>query len=81
MTNPDGNIVTFWDMTGKRFLKKLELPVPRGFTKTLDGSYLVLSYGAGSLTLLSPETLDPVPQHRVAKSELSGSHVFTLEPT
>jgi len=81
VTNPDGNIVTFWDMAEKRFLKKLDLPAPRGFTRTLDGSYLVLSYGAGGLTLLSPETLDPVPLLRVPKSKLSGSHVFTLEPT
>jgi hypothetical protein len=80
VTNPDGNIVTFWDMAGKQFLKQLDLPAPRGFTRTLDGSHLVLSYGAGSLVLLSPKTLDPVRPHRVSKSELSGSHVFTLEP-
>lgn len=79
VTNPDGNIVTFWDMAGKRFLKKLDLPAPRGFAKTLDGAHLVLSYGAGTLTLLSPDTLEPVPLHRVAKSELSGSHLFTLD--
>jgi hypothetical protein len=79
VTNPDGNIVTFWDMKAKRFLKKLELPAPRGFTRTLDGAYLALSYGAGTLTLLSPQTLEPVPRHRVAKSELSGSHIFPLD--
>ena len=79
VTNPDGNIVTFWDMEGKRFLKKLDLPAPRGFAKTLDGAHLVLSYGAVTLTLLSPETLEPVPLHRVPKSELSGSHLFTLD--
>ncbi|HVQ29739.1 MAG TPA: DUF1513 domain-containing protein [Vicinamibacteria bacterium] len=79
VTNPDGNIVTFWDMKEKRFLKKLDLPAPRGLAKTLDGAHLVLSYGAGSLTLLSPDTLEPVTEHRVAKSELSGSHVFTLD--
>jgi hypothetical protein len=79
VTNPDGNIVTFWDMSGKRFLKKLDMPAPRGFTRTLDGAYLALSYGAGTLTLLSPETLEPVRPHRVAKSELSGSHIFPLD--
>jgi uncharacterized protein len=79
VTNPDGNIVTFWDMNEKRFLKKLDLPAPRGLAKTLDGGHLVLSYGAGSVTLVSPDTLEPVPRHRVAKSELSGSHVFTLD--
>jgi hypothetical protein len=79
VTNPDGNIVTFWDMAGKRFLKKLDLPAPRGLARTLDGAHLVLSYGAGSVTLLSPSTLEPVASHRVAKSELSGSHVFTLD--
>ena len=79
VTNPDGNMVTFWDMKEQRFAKKLDLPAPRGLTRTLDGSHLVLSYGQGSLTLISPDTLDPVPRHGVAKSELSGSHVFTLD--
>lgn len=78
VTNPDGNIVTFWDMNAKRFLKKPDLPAPRGITRTLDGAYLALSYGAGTLTLLSSQTLEPV-QLRVAKSELSGSHIFPLD--
>ena len=78
VTNPDGNIVTFWDMAEKRFLGKLDVPAPRGFTRTLDGGRLALSYGAGALALLSPETLEPVSL-RVQKSELSGSHIFTLD--
>ena len=65
VTNPDGNIVTFWDMEKQQFLKKLELKAPRGLTRTLDGSHLALSHGAGTLTLLSPETLEPVPLRRV----------------
>jgi hypothetical protein len=79
VTNPDGNIVTFWDLAQKRFVKKLDLPAPRGITQTLDGEHLVVSYGAGTLTLLDPRRLEPVPERRVEKSMLSGSHIVAWE--
>jgi uncharacterized protein len=79
VTNPDGNIVTFWDLGQKRFVKKLDLPAPRGITQTLDGEHLVLSYGAGTLTLLDPRRLEPVPDRRVDKSMLSGSHIVAWD--
>ena len=79
VTNPDGNVVTFWDLTRQRFVKRLELPAPRGLTKTLDEEYLVLSYGAGTLTLVEPSTLEPVSHRRVDKSTLSGSHIFNWD--
>jgi hypothetical protein len=79
VTNPDGNIVTFWNLGQKKFVKKLDLPAPRGLTQTLDGEHLVLSYGAGTLTLLDPERLTPVPERRVEKSMLSGSHIVAWE--
>jgi hypothetical protein len=80
VTNPDGNIVTFWDIRQKRLVKRLDLPAPRGLTKTLDDEYLVLSYGAGTVTLIAPGTWEPVPLHRVARSTVSGSHLFTWDP-
>jgi len=80
VTNPDGNVVTFWDLTRQRFVKRLELPAPRGLTKTLDEEYLVLSYGAGTLTLVEPSTLEPVSHRHVDKSTLSGSHIFSWDP-
>jgi uncharacterized protein len=81
VTNPDGNIVTFWDLSQKRFVKKLDLPAPRGITQTVDGEYLVLSYGAGTVTLLDPLRLEPIPAKRVEKSMLSGSHIVAWEDT
>jgi hypothetical protein len=80
VTNPDGNLVTFWDLRGRRLVKTLELPAPRGITKTLDGEHLVLSYGAGTLTLLDPLRLTPVARGRVERSLLSGSHIVTWDP-
>ncbi len=81
-TNPDGNLVTFWDLESRRYVKHLDLPAPRGLTRTLDGEYLVLSYGrdSGILTLISPTTLEPVALHRVDKAPVSGSHLFTWDP-
>ena len=79
VTNPDGNIVTFWDLKEERLVKTLDVPAPRGLTQTLDGEYLALGYGAGTMTLVSPKTLEPVTEHRVPQSLLSGSHLFTWD--
>jgi len=79
VTNPDGNIVTFWDLDQKRLVKHLDLPAPRGIGRTLDGESLVLSYGQGTLALLDPETLTPRPAPVVASSTLSGSHIFNWD--
>jgi hypothetical protein len=79
VTNPDGNVVTFWNLNEGRFVKKLDVPAPRGLTKTLDSEYLALGYGAGTMTLLSPDTLEPVSLHRVPQSLLSGSHLFAWD--
>jgi uncharacterized protein len=81
-TNPDGNLVTFWDLESRRYVKHLDLPAPRGLTRTLDGEYFVLSYGrdSGILTLVSPATLEPVALNRVEKAPVSGSHLFTWDP-
>jgi hypothetical protein len=79
VTNPDGNIVTFWDLDARRLVKHLDLPAPRGIARTLDGSSLVLSYGQGTLALLDPETMTPRPTPVVASSTLSGSHIFNWD--
>jgi hypothetical protein len=80
-TNPDGNLVTFWDLGSGRYVKHLDLPAPRGLTKTLDGEYFVLSYGreSGTLTFVSPSTLEPVALGRVDRAPVSGSHLFTWD--
>jgi hypothetical protein len=80
-TNPDGNLVTFWDLGSGRYVKHLDLPAPRGLTKTLDGEYFVLSYGrdSGTLTFVSPTTLEPVSLGRVERAPVSGSHLFTWD--
>jgi hypothetical protein len=80
VTNPDGNIVTFWDLDQKRLVKHLDLPAPRGLARTLDGGSLVLSYGQGTLALLDPESLTPAPTPVIASSTLSGSHIFGWDP-
>lgn len=80
VTNPDGNIVTFWDLDGRRLVKHLDLPAPRGLAPTLDGRSVALSYGQGTLVLLDPETMAPAAAPVVASSTLSGSHIFAWDP-
>ncbi|MET0553897.1 MAG: DUF1513 domain-containing protein [Vicinamibacteria bacterium] len=79
VTNPDGNIVTFWDLDGKRLVKHLDLPAPRGLARTVDGGSVALSYGQGTLALLDPETMTLAPTPVVASSTLSGSHIFSWD--
>ncbi len=81
VTNPDGNIVTVWDLDGKRLVKHLDLPLPRGLARTADGGSVALSYGQGTLVLLDPETLNPAPTPVAASSALSGSHIFSWDPS
>lgn len=80
VTNPDGNLVTVWDLDGKRLVKHLDLPAPRGLARTQDGGSVALSYGQGTLVLLDAETLTPSLTPVVASSTLSGSHIFSWDP-
>jgi hypothetical protein len=81
VTNPDGNIVTFWDLKSEGFVKKLDLTTPRGLTKTLDGEQMVLSYGTGTLAFIDPKRLETTPVPGFAPAPVTGSHLFTWDLT
>jgi hypothetical protein len=81
VTNPDGNIVTFWDLKSDAFLKKLDLVTPRGLTKTLDGEQIVLSYGTGTLAFIDPKRLETSPVPGFGPAPVTGSHLFTWDLT
>lgn len=75
-TNPMGNLVTFWQLDGGQFLGELNLSVPRGIAKTLDGSQFIISYGKStSLLRVDPANLAPIPNSRVPESQIGGSHI------
>lgn len=76
-TNPDGNLVTFWDFhTGKLLKVHRDLPGPRGIGLTLDQKYFAVTYGPeASLVLLDVKTLEPTAEAKLAHSWMTGSHV------
>jgi hypothetical protein len=82
VTNPEGNIVTFWNMREERFLKHIELEKPRGIALVLGGRYFAVSYAEPAgivMQFVDVKTLELVSSARLDRSFLSGSH-FIVYP-
>ena len=77
-TNPDGNLLTFWDFaTGKLLKSYSNLVGPRGIMLTLDQKYFAVSHDPKALlTLFDVKTLEPVAKQGIAKSWVTGSHLL-----
>ncbi len=76
-TDPDGNLLSFWDFNTGRLLKShRDLPGPRGIGVTLDQRYFVVTYGPeAALVLVDVTTLEPVSEGALKPSWMTGSHV------
>ncbi|MCC6572590.1 MAG: DUF1513 domain-containing protein [Planctomycetes bacterium] len=82
VTNPEADLVTFWNLREGKFIKALELDEgggklvrPTGIALTLDNSFFAISFGTSrTMQLVSPQTLELVAGARIEKSFLSGSH-------
>jgi hypothetical protein len=81
VTNPRGNLVTFWSVRDRSLLGTLEVKSPRGVTTSADGSSFVLACGLdATLVLVSPETRSITPGRDYGKALLSGSHAYLRAP-
>ena len=80
VTNPDGDLVTVWDLEEATLETSLSLAGARGITTTLDGRTLVVSHGDGKLSLLPWDTLKPGAPLPLGDTPFSGSHLYTLTP-
>lgn len=77
VTNPRGNLVTFWHVGERRLVKTLEVKSPRGVTLAADGATFVLGCGLeATVKLVSTDTLDVVEGRSYPASLVSGSHVY-----
>lgn len=77
VTHPSGGMVTFWSLEDARLLKVLELPRARGLALTRDGERFILSHGVSAdVVEIDPVSLEPVPASGLARSFLTGSHLF-----
>ncbi len=77
VTNPRGNLVTFWHVRDRRLAGTYEVRSPRGVTLTRDGSAFVLACGAkAEIVLLSTSTHEPLSGRDYGTALLSGSHAY-----
>lgn len=78
VTNPDGNLVTFWNMRERKFIRGHDLKMARGIALTLDKRYFAVSYAESPqkvhLQLIDAKSLDLIAGAKVEDSCLSGSH-------
>lgn len=80
VTNPDGDLVTFWSYPRGAFVKSLALEHPRGVTLTRDRRFFIVSHGRDPLlSFISTATLERDPARDVPGARMSGSHMYTWQ--
>ncbi|MEZ6194325.1 MAG: DUF1513 domain-containing protein [Planctomycetota bacterium] len=81
VTNPDGNVVSFWNLAEGRFLSALDFPNPKGVAVTLDGAHFLVAHGGGiDLAWVPTATLQTAKVTRIKAPLLSGSHIVMYDP-
>lgn len=79
VTNPDGNILTFWDYKTGKFLKAIEMDTPRSLGVTKDHKYFVLGHGrTASISLIDVKSLSVQTNLQKANAGFSGSHLLII---
>lgn len=78
VTNPKGNLLTFWDLETKTLVKSLDVVSPRGITVTIDRKRFIVSYGPRArLMMISTRTLEGASTAVTGVEGFSGSHLYT----
>lgn len=76
VTHPGGNMLTFWSLSERRFIRKVDLPGPRGVALTDDQRHFVVSFGGdASVVQIDAESLEIVEGTLSQGSFLTGSHL------
>lgn len=77
VTHPDSNMMTFWSIKNRAFLKSIALHLPRGVALTRDKKYFLVSAGAqASLLHIDVKTLTIISPAVMEESLMSGSHIY-----
>lgn len=82
-TNPDADLVTFWDFRTRKLLKAMDgdFRRPRGVSVTLDGRCFALTFDEATHSILiDAATLEPIPGTQVDLTYISGSHNYIYSP-
>jgi hypothetical protein len=79
-TNPDGSIVTFWDIKSAKFLKSFELKEVCGITLTLDKRYFVVTARhLFAVRLIRASDLTLIEDASFNLSGINGSHCIIYD--
>lgn len=79
VTNPDGNILTFWNYKTGKFLKAIEMNTPRSLGITKDQKYFVLGHGqTANISLIDVESLAIEKEFQKTGAGFSGSHLLII---
>jgi hypothetical protein len=79
VTNPDGNILTFWNYKTGKFLKAIEMSMPRSLGITKDQKHFVLGHGqTANVSLINVESLEIEKDFQKFGAGFSGSHLLII---
>ena len=79
-TNPDGDLVSFWDLETGELRRSLDLPRVRGVALTLEGSEFVLCYDtAPRIVRVDAASLKTVEGSERPDAYATGSHIIVYE--
>lgn len=84
VTTPQGNWLSFWDLTTGELKYAEEVPQPKGVVLTPDGAHFAVTYtyrGRALLSQWSTRTLQRVPARDLLDVYISGSHLVNLQIT
>lgn len=77
VTHPFGDMITFWSTEDRRFIKKIDLPAPRGITMTTDKKYFVVAYDIScQAVLIDTESLLILEHTLCHNTNIAGSHIY-----
>ncbi len=77
VTHPDGDMITFWSLKDRQFIKAMKFDRPRGVVLSQDQKYFLVSAGqTGDLFAIEAKTLMPRTALTINSSYMTGSHIY-----
>lgn len=80
VTHPDGNMMTFWQLSSLKLLKSLNIDKPRGVAFDCVNNRFVVSHGhqQAAIMAIDAKTLLADAKMYIKQSYITGSHLYSL---
>ena len=80
VTNPDANLITFWNLAKQKLISSMTIEKPRGVALNLDNENFIFSFGAeANMMLVSTKILKPIKNSIRPGMYISGSHIINWD--